>query len=43
MQIVMEKRKKRGGFRVALGDSAMLIPQKLEENSVHAVITDPPY
>ncbi len=38
----MAKIKKRT-FRAGLGDSAELIPQELEENSIHAVITDPPY
>jgi len=28
---------------VGCGNSAELIPQNLEENSIHAVITDPPY
>ena len=35
--------KKRGGSRVVLGNAQDLIPKYLEENSVHAVISDPPY
>ena len=32
----------KGGNRVGLGDSAELVAQ-LEPNSIHAVVTDPPY
>lgn len=32
-----------GGSRVVLGNAQDLIPKYLEPNSVHAVITDPPY
>ena len=39
----MAKYIKRKGYEVGLGDSLELIPQNLEENSIHAVITDPPY
>ncbi len=30
-------------YEVGLGDSAKLIPQNIEKNSIHAVVTDPPY
>ncbi len=35
--------KMKGGSRVVLGNALDLIPKYLEENSVHAVVTDPPY
>ncbi len=41
MEFVMDKRK--GKSKVVLGDCLDLIPKHLEENSVHAVVTDPPY
>ena len=28
---------------VGLGDSAELISQHLDKNSIHAIVTDPPY
>jgi len=34
---------KKKTYEIGLGDSAELILQHLEENSIHAVITDPPY
>lgn len=30
-------------FKVGLGDSAVLIRRDLRPNSVHAIVTDPPY
>lgn len=36
-------KRKKGKCRVGFGDSAEMIPQNLEKNSVHAVVTDPPY
>lgn len=30
-------------IRVGCGDSAEMIPQNVDENSIHAVVTDPPY
>jgi DNA modification methylase len=42
MQIYMEKQTGRI-IRVGCGDSAEMIPQNVEDNSVHAVVTDPPY
>jgi len=35
--------KKKGEYGAVLGNALDLIPQRLDENSVHAVITDPPY
>ena len=39
----MENYIKRSTYEVGLGDSAELISQNIKENSVHAVVTDPPY
>ncbi len=36
----MDKKRR---YRVGCGDSLELIRKNLSENSVHAVITDPPY
>jgi len=39
----MAKYIKRKTYEVGLGNSAELIPQNIEKNSVHAIVTDPPY
>jgi tRNA G10 N-methylase Trm11 len=39
----MQEYIKRSTYEVGFGDSVELIPQNLEENSIHAVVTDPPY
>ena len=41
--IIMAKHTKGEIYRLGLGDSVELISENLDPNSVHAIVTDPPY